>query len=43
MSYVSVAGIGVSVVTSVIGGARAKKEAKKQRELQRAMFLANMA
>ena len=42
MSYVAVAGIGVSLVTSVIGGARAKKEAKKQRELQKAMFLANL-
>jgi hypothetical protein len=42
MSYVSVAGIGVSVITSVIGGASAKKEAKKQRELQRTMFLANL-
>jgi hypothetical protein len=42
MSYVAVAGIGVSVITSVIGGASAKKEAKKQRELQRSMFLANL-
>jgi len=42
MSYVAVAGIGVSLVTSVIGGARAKKEAQKQRELQKAMFLANL-
>ena len=42
MSYVAVAGIGVSVITSVIGGASAKKEAKKQRELQRTMFLANL-
>jgi hypothetical protein len=42
MSYVAVAGIGVSVITSVIGGAKAKKEAKKQRELQKAMFLANL-
>ena len=42
MSYVAVAGIGVSLVTSVIGGAQAKKEAKKQRELQKAMFLANL-
>ena len=31
MSYVAVAGIGVSLVTSVIGGARAKKEAQKQK------------
>ena len=42
MSQVAVAGIGVSLVTSVIGGARAKKEAQKQRELQKAMFLANL-
>jgi hypothetical protein len=42
MSYIAVAGIGVSLVTSVIGGASAKKEAKKQRELQKSMFLANL-
>lgn len=42
MSYVAVAGIGFSAVTSIIGGARAKKEAKKQRELQKAMFLSNL-
>ena len=33
---------GASIVSSIIGGARAKKEAKKQRELQKAMFLANL-
>ena len=42
MSYVAVAGIAVSLVTSVIGGAKAKKEAQKQRELQKSMFLANL-
>jgi F0F1-type ATP synthase membrane subunit c/vacuolar-type H+-ATPase subunit K len=42
MSYVAVAGIGVSLVTSFIGGSRAKKEAKRQRELQKSMFLANL-
>lgn len=33
---------GASIISSIIGGARAKKEAKKQRELQKAMFLANL-
>lgn len=42
MSYVAVAGIGVSLVTSFVGGASAKKEAKRQRELQKAMFLSNL-
>lgn len=42
MSYVAVASIGGSILTSVIGGQRAKKEAKKQRELQKAMFLSNL-
>lgn len=42
MSYVAVASIGGSVLTSVIGGQTAKKEAKKQRELQKAMFLSNL-
>lgn len=42
MSYVAVASVGGSLITSFIGGARAKKEAKKQRELQKAMFLANL-
>jgi hypothetical protein len=32
---------GASIVTSVIGGISAKKEAKKQRELQKAMFVAD--
>ena len=42
MSYVAVASIGGSILTSVIGGQSAKKEAKKQRELQKAMFLSNL-
>jgi hypothetical protein len=33
---------GASIISSLIGGARAKKEAKKQRELQKAMFLADL-
>ena len=43
MSYVAVASIGVSVVTSFIGGNQAKKEAKKQRELQTNIFLTDLA
>jgi hypothetical protein len=42
MSYVAVASVGGSLITSFIGGNRAKKEAKKQRELQKAMFLSNL-
>lgn len=42
MSYVAVASIGFSVVTSVIGGQRAKREAKKQRQLQKASILSNL-
>lgn len=42
MSYVAVASVGGSLISSVIGGARAKKEARKQRELQKAMFLSNL-
>jgi hypothetical protein len=33
---------GASIVSSIIGGARAKKEAEKQRALQKATFLANL-
>ncbi len=33
---------GASIISSIIGGSRAKKEAQKQRELQKAMFLANL-
>ena len=36
-------GIGVSVVTSVISGISAKKEAKRQLELQKQLFLADQA
>lgn len=42
MSYVAVASVGGSLITSFIGGSRAKKEARKQRELQKAMFLSNL-
>lgn len=41
MSYVAVVTVGGSIISSAIGGARAKQEAKKQRELQKAMFLAS--
>lgn len=41
MSYVAVVTIGGSIISSAIGGARAKQEAKKQRELQKAMFLSS--
>lgn len=43
MSYISVATIGVSVVSSVIGGVSAKNEAKTQRELQTSIFLTDVA
>jgi hypothetical protein len=43
MSYIGVATIGVSVISSVIGGAGAKKEAKRQRELQASIFLTDIA
>lgn len=43
MSYVAVAGLGVSVVTSIIGGQSAKKEAVKQRELAKQMKIAELA
>ena len=33
---------GASIVSSLIGGSRAKKEAEKQRQLQKAMFLSNL-
>ena len=33
MSYVAVAGIGVSAITSVLGSSSASKQARKQREL----------
>lgn len=43
MSYVAVAGLGVSVVTSIIGGQSAKKEAQKQRELMKQLKLQELA
>jgi hypothetical protein len=42
MSYVAVVSVGGSIITSVIGGASAKKEAQKQRELQKKAILANL-
>ena len=42
MSYVAVASIGVSLVSGIIAGGQAKKEAKKQRELQAQTFLSNL-
>lgn len=43
MSYVAVAGLAVSVVTSVVGGQSAKKEARKQRELMKQLKLQELA
>jgi hypothetical protein len=43
MSYIGVASIGASAITSLIGGAGAKKEAKRQRELQKNIFLTDIA
>jgi hypothetical protein len=43
MSYVAVASIGVSVVSSIIGGANAKKQAKKQMEMLWNLTLADQA
>jgi hypothetical protein len=43
MSYVAVAGIAVSFTTSLLGAGRAKKEAKKQRELMWNMKVAEIA
>jgi hypothetical protein len=43
MSYIAVASIGTSVITSIVGGVSAKKEAKRQRELQKNVFLTDIA
>ena len=43
MSYVGVAAIGVSVVSSIIGGANAASEARKQREMMWNLTLADQA
>ena len=43
MSYIAVAGMGVSIMTSVIGGASAKREARKQRELMKQLKLQELA
>jgi hypothetical protein len=43
MSYIAVAGLGVSVVTSFLGGKSAKKQAEKTREQEKQLRLAEMA
>jgi hypothetical protein len=43
MAYVAVASIGVSLVTSVLGGIGAQKEAEKQREMMWNLTLADQA
>lgn len=43
MSYIAVAGIGVSIGTSLFGASRAKKEAEKQRALMWNMKMAEIA
>jgi hypothetical protein len=43
MSYIGVASIGASAITSILGGVGAKKEAKRQRELQKSIFLTDIA
>jgi hypothetical protein len=43
MSYIAVGGMVVSVGLSFVGGASAKKQAEKTRELQKQMKLADLA
>jgi hypothetical protein len=43
MSYIAVGGMVLSLGTSIIGGASAKKQAEKQRQLQRDMKLAELS
>jgi hypothetical protein len=43
MSYIAVAGIAVSIGTSLLGSETAKKEAKKQRELMFNLKMAEIA
>jgi hypothetical protein len=43
MSYVAVAGIAVSIGTSLLGSSRAKKEAQKQRQLMWNLKVAEIA
>lgn len=43
MSYIAVAGMAISIGTSFIGGASAKKQANKTRESQKDMKLAELA
>jgi L-cystine uptake protein TcyP (sodium:dicarboxylate symporter family) len=43
MSYIAVGGMVLSLGTSILGGASAKKQAQKQRELQKDMKLAELS
>jgi hypothetical protein len=43
MSYIAVAGLTVSVVTSIAGGQSAKREARKQRALMKQLKLQELA
>jgi hypothetical protein len=43
MSYIAVGGMAVSIGTSFLGGASAKKQAEKTRELQKQMKLAELS
>ena len=43
MSYIAVGGMVVSIGTSFLGGASAKKQAEKTRELQKQMKLAELS
>lgn len=43
MSYIAVGGMVLSLGTSIIGGASAKKQAKKERELQKQVKLAELS
>jgi len=43
MSYIAVGGMGVSIITSFLGGASAKKQAEKTRQLQTKMKLAELS
>jgi hypothetical protein len=43
MSYIAVAGLGVSVITSIAGGNAAKKQAEQTRAQEKQLRLAEMA
>lgn len=43
MSYIAVGGMAISIGTSFLGGASAKKQAEKTRELQKEIKLAELA